>query len=459
MSEIAALEKLYRESEESLKQDFFSFLRFKSVSAQPEHRADVIACADWVQQYLSDSGLQVERVETSGYPLIIGLSKEPDPSKPTVLIYNHYDVQPPEPLEKWKSDPFEPLERDGQVYARGAQDNKGQCFYVMAAVRKLLERDGSLPVNIGLLIEGEEEIGSPGMAGVLPSIKEKIKADHLLIADLGLKSLEQPAVTLGVRGIMTFTLKVSGAAADLHSGTHGGIVKNPNQVIAQLLSSLHDASGKVKVPGFYDNVRELTEEERATIHFDLDEAGYAQMFGASLTGGEEGYSATERAWIRPTLEINGIGGGYAGEGFKTVIPAEAVAKISCRLVPDQSPEGIANKVKGYLESQATNGVRVSVNVHPGGGKAVRTAGTTRVAQCVASAYSEIYGKPCEYSLEGGSIPIVTELAEACGGETVLMGYGLPSDNIHAPNEHFGLDRLRLGFLTIARSLQLLAHAK
>ena len=266
-----------------------------------------------------------------------------------MLIYNHYDVQPVDPIELWHSDPFEPTIRDGEVFARGAEDNKGQCFYVISAIRELLRRDGTLPINVKLCIEGEEETGSSGLAGILATHKESLTADHLFVVDLGIHAPESPALTLGVRGIATMSIELIGSSSDLHSGTHGGIVYNPNRAMVELLAKLHDEEGRVTVPGFYAEVVTPTTDELAQLDFHFDEAEYEAMFGAKAVGGESSYSALQSAWIRPTLEINGIGGGYIGDGFKTVIPARTVAKLSVRLVPNQDPVKIAAAVERFLQ--------------------------------------------------------------------------------------------------------------
>ncbi len=379
--------------------------------------------------------------------------------KPTLLIYHHYDVQPADPLEKWLSPPFEPTLREGQVYARGAQDNKGQCFYVLQALKLLKEQLGSLPLNIKLCIEGEEEIGSVGLSGLLQEKKEALKADYLAVVDLNLPDSQTPSLTLGLRGIVTADVQVRGSAVDLHSGSHGGIVANPIHVLVKLLADLRDAEGRITIPGFYDHVKEVSPEELAdlSLHFDAEE--YRQQTGASPVGGEKNYSVLERNWIRPTLEINGIHGGYTGEGFKTVIPAFAQAKISCRLVPDQDPEPIAECLRAYFKQNAPFGVEVSVSTHPGHGKAVRIQPHSHLVQSFAKAFEEVFQKPCQFILSGASIPIVAELKEACGGETVLLGLGLTTDQVHAPNEHFGVDRMKKGIMLMARVIPLLSLSK
>ncbi len=449
------LQDLYRKHQAEIREDYLTFLRFQSISSEPPFRDQVNACATWLTSYLAAAGLTAECWQTSGHPVVyaewLGAGKD----KPTVLIYNHYDVQPVDPLELWNSPPFEPRIEGDEVYARGAQDNKGQCFYVVSVIKALLKSSKQLPVNVKLCIEGEEECGSKALNDILPAKREKLRADHLLIVDLGMPTSETPAVTLGIRGIVTMTVEVHGSSSDLHSGTHGGVVYNPNHALVEILAKLHDANGRVNIPGFYDAVKEPTAEEQRQIDFRFDDALYERQFGAKATGGEKDRSPLQSAWLRPTVEINGLGGGYCGDGFKTVIPAVAKAKVSCRLVPDQDPAKIGKLMADFIERLAPDGVKVKVKIHAGGGRPVRTPPTSPVVRVAAQAYSELFGKPCHYILEGGSIPIVTELASTAGADVVLMGFGLPTDNVHAPNEHFGMARLERGFATIGRILELL----
>ena len=447
----------FDEQQKKLLEDFFTFLRFESISTDPQYQEQIIACAKWLAAYLTDAGLEVETWPTSGHPVLFASSKPSNPDKPTVLIYNHYDVQPIDPLELWESPPFEPSVRDGEIFARGAQDNKGQCFYVITAIKRMLEKNGELPVNLKLLIEGEEECASAGLSGILAEKAEALQAEHLMVVDVGILSPESPSVGLGVRGIATLELKLSGSNSDLHSGSHGGIVYNPNRAMVELLAKLYREDGSVAVPGFYQEVAELNSSDRETIDFDFDEQSYQAAFASSTSGGERAYTPLERAWIRPTLEINGVSGGYSGEGFKTVIPAQAIAKISCRLVPRQDPRKTIDLVANFLRENCPKGVSIEVDVHPGAGQAVRTNSNCQIVQAAKKAFSEVAGKKANFTLEGGSIPIVAELSKAAGAEVVLIGYGLPGDNMHAPNEHFGIDRLKRGFASIWRTLEILSQ--
>lgn len=454
---LSAIKKWIEANRPQWLEEFMTFLSFPSISSEPQFQRSVLECANWLVHYLKDLGFEVELWPTQGHPIIFASNMQAGPNKPTLLIYHHYDVQPADPLEEWQSPPFQPRLHEGQVYARGAQDNKGQCFYTLQALRLLQEQRGALPINIKLCIEGEEEIGSAGLASLLNQKKDRLKADYLAIGDLGLRQAHIPALTLGIRGIITLDVEVQGSQTDLHSGSHGGIVPNPIHALVKLLASLRDDQGHVTIPGFYRNVKEMTAEERSRVSFDFNANEYYHQTGAYPTGGEKEYSVLERAWIRPTLEINGICGGYTGKGFKTVIPAKAFAKISCRLVPDQQPAEIGNLIAAYLKEHAPAGVEVIVHVHPGQGKAVRISPNAQVVKAFAKAFEEVFAAPCEFIFEGASIPIVPELAAACGGDTILLGLGLTTDRIHAPNEHFGVDRLEKGMLIMARAIELLAQ--
>lgn len=451
----ATVQELFKEKEAEAIRDFFTFLSFPSISTDAAYAGDVLNCANWLADYLRKIRFEVELWPTSGHPTLFASYTKAGPNKPTLLIYHHYDVQPVDPLEAWVSPPFDPTTRDGQIFARGAQDNKGQCFYTIQALKMLLERDGSLPINIKLCIEGEEECGSAGLSGILQQRASQLKADYLAIVDLGIPAPTQPAVTLGIRGLITMDVDVEGSYSDLHSGSHGGLVKNPIQGLIELLSKVKDGSGKVMIPGFYDDVQPLEEREKQHIDFTFDPKQYHETFGATPSGGEQAFSPLERVWTRPTFEINGISGGYTGSGFKTVIPAKANAKVSCRLVPNQDPKKIGKLVTDYLEKNAPAGIKVKVTLHRGGGKAVRANPSTKIVQTFSRAYEEVFNKPCSFIFEGGSIPIVTELAIVSGAEVVLVGLGLADDHVHAPNEHFGWDRIEQGVRIMARAIELL----
>lgn len=452
---LAQLRQAYQTRAEQILAEFSTFLSFASVSSEPEHQPHMQQCVSWLANYLEQMGFTTQLWPTSGHPVLFAEHCHAGPDQPTLLIYNHYDVQPVDPLEAWEADPFSATVRHGQVFARGAQDNKGQCFYVIQALKALLERDGRLPINIKLCIEGEEECGSAGLAAILPSKAEQLTADFLAIVDLGLPNSQQPAITLGLRGLVALDVHLQGANSDLHSGSHGGLVYNPLRALSELLASMYTKEGAVAIEGFYPST--AGEEQQQRLHMHFDAAEYEKNFGVPATGGEQRYSPLERNWLRPTVEINGLRGGYTGSGIKTVIPAEAWAKITCRLIPGQEPQHIGSLVAEFLKNRAPKGIKVDVQVHPGGGVAVRTASAAPAVQAFAKAFEQVFDAPCAFILEGASIPIVAQLTHASGAETVLLGLGLATDNIHAPNEHFGLDRFEKGLLIIARAIELLAR--
>lgn len=448
---VEELKALYEKNEKVILDDYFTFLRFQSISTEATFKPDLLVCADWLSQYLQKIGFNVEKWETSGHPTIFASNLKAGADKPTLLIYNHYDVQPIDPIEEWNSPPFEPMIRGGEVYARGAQDNKGQCFYTMQALKFMLENEGKLPINIKWIIEGEEEAGSAGLAGILEKKRKELKADYLAVVDVGIRQPDRPSVTLGVRGLITMDLEIQGSKTDLHSGCHGGLAYNPIHALVEILSALRDENGKIAVPGFYDAIVELSEKDRKGISWEFSKREYEKMFEAKPNGGERSFSPQERNWIRPTVEINGISGGYAGSGFKTVIPAKAYAKISCRLVPNQDPQKIGKLVADFLKNQAPEGMKVTVNVHSGG-PSVHADPSSKVVKAFAHAFEDVFGKPCECIYEGASIPIIAQLAKVSDSAFVLVGLGLADDQIHAPNEHFGLDRIKKGFILMSRML-------
>ena len=440
--------------------DFFTFLRFQSVSTDPSYKNEVVACSKWLQDKIKGLGFNVERWESDGHPVLFATHLEAGKDKPTLLIYNHYDVQPVDPENEWTTPPFDPQVRHGEIYARGAQDNKGQCYYVYLALRELLNKSKDLPLNVKWIIEGEEECGSVSLSKLLkePQKREKLKADYLVIVDMGLHEKNTPAITLGVRGIVTLEARFQGSRGDLHSGSHGGITYNPLHALVEVLGKLRDSNGKVAVPGFYDDVEEISADDKKLLSFDFDPAAYKKMFEAEATGGEKNYQPAERGTIRPTLEINGIAGGYAGAGFKTVLPAKAVAKISCRLVPHQNPDQIAKKVGDFLKKHAPQGINVEVE-EMSHSPACRANPKSAAVEAFSKAYEELFKKPCQAIFSGGTIPIASELKEASKAEILLMGFGLPDDQIHAPDEHFGIDRLEKGKFVMVRALEILGQAR
>ncbi len=445
------LEQWYDKNAERTQQDYFEFLRFPSISTDPAYSPHIHAAASWVETYLKKLGFKTEQWKTSSYPIVFA-SHIVNPAFPTLLIYHHYDVQPVDPLELWKSSPFEPEIRDGKVYARGASDNKGQCFYTLTALRAFFELCKNISLNLKLFIEGEEESGSRGAFEVLKTHREQLKADDVLIVDGGIPAPGIPGITLGLRGIIAMEVTCRNSSIDLHSGVHGGIALNPNRALIQMLAALWDEKGKIAIPGFYDDVINPSQKELEAIDQTIDQERLRQQFGIQAFQGEGGYSLWESNAIRPTLEINGISGGYTGVGFKTVIPAKAIAKISCRLAPGQDPHRVVTQIHEFLKKKAPAGLEITAKFEHGG-KPVRCSPDSKIARIAADAFTEVFGIPCKKTLCGASVPLVADLAEACGGDAAVIGVSLDSDDFHAPNEHFGLDQLRQGFLVMGSILR------
>jgi acetylornithine deacetylase/succinyl-diaminopimelate desuccinylase-like protein len=440
----------YAKHADEIRDDYFQFLRFRSISTEPEFKEELLACANWVRDYLKNKcGFSSKLLETVGHPVVFG-EKKGGSSKETVLIYGHYDVQPVDPLELWESDPFVPTIRNERVYARGAVDDKGQIFYAMAAMRAAHELGRTLPVNIKFCIEGEEEAGSIGLEQGIGKLKKELSADSLLVVDFNSFDETTPAIHLGMRGIMTMEVTLTGSNGDLHSGSLGGIAYNPNRALVELLAKLYREDGSVAVDGFYDGVEEPTADEKSTYVAKYAKDYYQQQFGIDVFGGEKGRSIQEANLFRPVLEINGIGGGYSGAGFKTVIPAKATAKISCRLVPGQDPKKVAERIKTFLMRHSK--MKTEVHIHSGA-PAYRGKAHSKLSQAIQKAATEVCRKPCRIALSGASIPIVSTLATELGVEMVGMGYCLATDQIHAPNEHFDLQRFEKGFMTVALGIE------
>lgn len=423
-------------------------LSIPSISTLSNHADDVRRCAEQVGQMASAIGFEhVELIETKRHPVVYADWLHA-PGKPTVLVYGHYDVQPVDPLHLWDSPPFEPEIRDGKIYARGATDDKGQVFLHLKSFEALLKTTGELPVNVKLCIEGEEEIGSPHLDEVLAARRSQLAADVLVISDTPLLGPNQPCVCYGLRGLAALEVSVYGPNHDLHSGMYGGSVQNPVHALVALLATLHDKEGKVTVDGFYDNVEEITaEEKQAFAELPQDDAATAQEVGVDDLYGEAGFSTLERQWVRPTLELNGIYGGFQGEGTKTIIPSEAHGKISCRLVPNQDPVRVQKLVESHLLAHAPTGVRIEVTKLDTG-KPYVTPFTHPAIQLAAAAYASAYGVPAAFTRIGGSIPIVESFSHELGVASVLMGFGLNSENMHAPNEHFTLENFDKGLRTL-----------
>jgi acetylornithine deacetylase/succinyl-diaminopimelate desuccinylase-like protein len=448
---IDVLKQWFRDHYEETLKDFFTFLSFPSISADSHFEKDCRKTADWLVAYMNQMGLSATLWETSGLPVVFGAHMDAGPDKPTLLLYHHYDVQPVDPIDLWASDPFKPAIKQNQVYARGAADNKGQCFYSLVAIKALLELSGQLGFNLKVFIEGEEESGGRGTTAILRERGEELRADHLLVVDYDISDVETPGITLGMRGIVTLQVECTNASIDLHSGVHGGIALNPNRALADMLASFWDKRGKVQIPHFYDDVFPFPEQQRALVDMSFDVQQYQKEFGVKAFAPEEGFSIRESNWIRPSLEINGMWGGYTGLGFKTVIPAKAYAKISCRLVPNQDPKKVGQAIAAFLCAHAPQGIEVKVDILHGA-PAYFSALDSFIVKLAALAYEEVFGKPCKHRFCGASVPIVFDLAQASHAQVAMIGVGLAGDDIHAPNEHFGLDRFELGYLIIGRIL-------
>lgn len=427
--------------------ELFELLRIPSVSADSRHKGDVRKAAEYVAQKLKEAGADsVQLMETKGHPIVFG-EKIADPAKPTVLVYGHYDVQPPDPLDLWKTPPFEPTVRDGKIYARGACDDKGQ-FYMHIKAFEIMMKNKLLSCNVKFMIEGEEEVGSDNLGTFVKENKAKLKADVILISDTSLISLDQPSITAGLRGLSYMEVEVTGPNRDLHSGVYGGAVANPANALSKMIASLHDENGRVTIPGFYDQVAELSSADREALNkapFDLNE--YKRELGIEEIQGEKGYTTLERTGTRPTLDVNGIWGGYTSEGAKTVLPSKASAKISMRLVPNQRPDEITALFTKHFLSIAPKSVKVKVTAHHGGEPAV-TPTDSKAFKAAASAFEEVWGKTPIPTRDGGSIPIVALFKKELGLDTVLMGFGLDTDALHSPNEHYGIKNFLIGIETI-----------
>jgi len=427
--------------------ELFELLRFPSVSADPAYKTDVLKTADFVAKKLRDAGADnVEVCSTAGYPIVYG-DKIIDATKPTVLVYGHYDVQPADPLELWHTPPFEPTIRDEKIYARGACDDKGQ-FYMHVKAFELMMQTDTLPCNIKFMIEGEEEVGSNNLGPFVQANKLKLKSDVVLISDTSMLSMEHPSLETGLRGLSYLEVEVVGPNRDLHSGVYGGAVANPATILCQLIASLHDEHNHITIPGFYDDVLPLSEADRAALNkapFDLDD--YKKDLDVNDVWGEKGYSTLERTGTRPTLEVNGIWGGYTGEGAKTVLPSKASAKISMRLVPNQQSDKITQLFTEHFQKIAPAYVKVKVSAHHGG-EPVVTPTDSVAYRAAQKAINESFGKEPIPTRGGGSIPIVALFEKELGIKTVLMGFGLDSDNLHSPNEKYDLANYYKGIETI-----------
>lgn len=434
-------------NKERFLQELLELLRIPSISARSENKEDMHACAELVKKRLLEAGAdKAEIYPTEGFPVVYA-EKTVGAGKPTVLVYGHYDVQPADPLELWNSPPFEPVIKDGKIFARGACDDKGQ-FYMHVKALEMLTRTNTLPVNMKFIIEGEEEVGSPNLAKFVAENKSLLKADVILISDTSMISLDNPSIDIGVRGLSYIELEVTGPNRDLHSGVYGGAVANPITMLAKMIASCHDENNHITIPGFYDDVEDVPSSERKMLgKAPFEKSEYKQDLGIDKLWGEKGYTTNERTGIRPTLEVNGIWGGYTGEGSKTVLPSKAYAKISARLVPHQRSADITKKLISYFEKNAPAGVTVKATEHHGGEPYI-TPIDSPAYRAAAAAIKTTFGKEPVPLRGGGSIPICALFEKELGIKIVFLGFGLDSDNLHSPNEKFDIANFYKGIETI-----------
>ena len=434
--------------------ELVELLSIPSVSTDPAYAEDVARAAQWLADHLAALGTSDARAApTNGHPIVVGHSDAGE-AKPTILVYGHYDVQPPDPLDLWTSPPFEPVVRDGALFARGACDDKGQLFMWLKALESYVRTEGVSPLNVKFILEGEEECGSTHLPPYIQAHRDALAADVVLISDTALFAPGVPSITCGLRGMAYVEVTLTGPSRDLHSGTYGGAIENPINVLSRLIGNLHDADHRITIDGFYDDVRPLSPDERAEMaRLPFDERAWTADVGVRHTCTEAGYSALEGATVRPTLDCNGIWGGYIGEVAKTVLPSKASAKISMRLVPDQDPGDIARKIRAHFERHAPPTIQVDVReIH--GAVPVLVNTKSRAMEAAAAALEAVYGRRPYFTRIGGSIPVVADFKELMALDSVLMGFGLDTDAIHSPDEHFGIDRFQQGIESIIRFMAL-----
>jgi acetylornithine deacetylase/succinyl-diaminopimelate desuccinylase-like protein len=432
--------------------ELFDFLRIPSVSARSEHKADVARAARWVAGQLDAAGLKSEIHPTDGHPIVLAEWRGAGKGRQTVLVYGHYDVQPAEPLELWTSAPFEPTVRDGRIYARGSVDDKGQLFLHVKALEAHLAVRGTLPVDVIVLAEGEEEVGSENLERFIADNKDRLRCDAVVISDSAMFAPGLPSILSSLRGLAYFQIDVQGPSGDLHSGSYGGAVVNPAMALARILGTFHDADGHVAIPGFYDAVREWPAKVREQMRgLPFTDEQFRAETGAPALGGEKGYTTLERVWTRPTCEINGLLSGYTGEGAKTVLPAKAMAKVSCRLVPDQAPGEIERLMKEHVARVAPAGVTVTVT-HLHGGRPWRADLAGPLFDAARRALTAAFGREPVVTGEGGSIPVVGDFERILGAPVLLMGFGLPGENAHAPDEWMSVENFDKGMEAAAALL-------
>ena len=444
-----AVERYIDEEIGRFQEELFEFLRIPSVSARSEHDGDTRGAATWVAEKMKSAGLSASVIDTPGHPVVLGEWREAGPEAPTLLIYGHYDVQPPEPLDEWLSPAFEPTVRDGNIFARGASDDKGQLFLHIKAIEAQLKSAGSLPVNLLMVAEGEEEVGSPNLVPFVETHIERLACDAVVISDSSMFAEGIPSLLFSLRGLAYFEIHVEGPSGDLHSGGYGGAVVNPGNTLADIVSSLKNENGSIAIPGFYDDVMEWDEETRtaiAALPFDVDE--FKAEVGAPGLDGESGFSILERLWIRPTCDVNGILCGYTGEGAKTVLPARAMAKVSFRLVPNQNPDRVAELLRAHVAKVAPAEVTVRIEeLH--GGRPWKAALEGKFFDAARSALEKAFDTPPVLTGEGGSIPIVVDFQEILEAPVLLMGFAPPGANMHAPNEWIPVENFQTGIRAVA----------
>ncbi len=443
------LDSYFAREEHRIRGELDDFLRIPSVSARSEHNADTRRCAEWLAGRIRAAGMTATMHSTAGHPIVLGEWRGAGASAPTVLVYGHYDVQPVEPVELWTSPPFEPTVRDGKLYARGSVDDKGQLYIHVKAAEALLKTRGRLPVNLIVLAEGEEEVGSDNLASFIEHNAQLLAADSIIISDSSMFAPGQPSILSSLRGIAYFQIDVVGPSVDLHSGSYGGAVVNPAMALARILSTMHDAKGRIAIKGFYDRVRVWDKPSRAAIRkLPFSDRHFRAETGTTALGGEKGFSTLERIWMRPTCEVNGQLSGYTGEGAKTVLPSKAMAKVSCRLVPDQDPAQIAKLFRAHVKRVAPKGVTVDVQyIH--GGAPWRAALAGPLYDAARRALTAAFGKAPVIVGEGGSIPVVGDFTRVLKTPVLLMGFGLPGENAHAPDEWISLENFTKGLRAVS----------
>jgi acetylornithine deacetylase/succinyl-diaminopimelate desuccinylase-like protein len=431
-----------------IRDELFEFLRIPSVSARSEHNADTRRAAEWLRDSMSKIGLTTSIHETPGHPIVLGEWRGA-PGKPTLLIYGHYDVQPAEPLELWQSPPFEPAIRDAKIFARGSVDDKGQLYLHIKALESHLATSGKLPLNVIVLAEGEEEVGSVNLENFIEAKKKELACDVVVISDSTMFAPGLPSILSSLRGLAYFEINVTGPSGDLHSGIYGGAVVNPAMALARILATMHDADGRVAIDGFYDDVQDWGDKARADIRkLPFDEEHFRKEVGAPALGGEKGYSVLEKLWARPTCEVNGLLSGYTGEGAKTVLPCKAMAKVSCRLVPKQDPAKIEKLMDAHVKKVAPKGVNVEVT-HLHGGRPWRNEPSGPFFEAARDALKQTFGRDVVVTGEGGSIPVVGDFERILGAPVLLIGFGLPGENAHAPNEWISVENFEKGMEAMA----------